>query len=223
MNVKNLFAASIVTIALALVVGAIATADPQQAAPKDAKKDAKTAPPEFKLPPGWTQADLEACMLAGTPGEMHKRLAADAGVWLGKNTMWMAPGAEPITSESTTTITPLLEGRFIKLDMAGEMPGMGPYIGFAISGYDNVSKKFTSTWIDNHGTGMSIGEGELSKDGKTLTWKYTFNCPITNKPAVMRQIETVTGEGTKRLEMFAADPKSGQEYKMMVIELTKKK
>ena len=25
------------------------------------------------------------------------------------------------------------------------------------------------------------GTGELSDDGKTMTWKYTFNCPITKK------------------------------------------
>jgi hypothetical protein len=217
MNAKHLFVAAALA---ALLFSPAAAQEAKKAADKAGKAAAQ---PEFKLPPGWTQADLQACLLAGTPGEMHKRLTADAGVWVGKNTMWMAPGSEPIKSDCTTTVTSMMDGRFVKLEMAGEMPGMGPYIGFAISGYDNVSQKFTSTWIDNHGTGMSIGEGELSKDGKTLTWKYTFNCPVTNKPAVLRQIETVTGEGTKKQEFFAADPKTGQEYKMMVIELTKKK
>ena len=70
---------------------------------------------------------------------------------------------------------------------------------------------------------MSIGEGELSKDRKTLSWNYKFNCPLANKPVVMRQIETITGPGAKTLEIFSPDPKTGKEYKMMAIELTKKK
>ena len=216
MNVKRL----VVAASLAAVLATIGVA---QEAKKAADKPAAAPPADFKLPAGWTQADLQACIAAGTPGANHERLTKDAGVWEGKNTMWMGPGSDPVKSDSKTTVTPMLDGRFVKLEMAGEMPGMGPYIGFAISGYDNVSKKFVSTWIDNHGTGLATGEGELSKDGKTLTWNYTFNCPITNKPALLRQIETVTGPGTKTLEMFGADPKTGKEYKMMVIELTKRK
>jgi hypothetical protein len=102
------------------------------------------------------------------------------------------------------------------------MPGMGPYVTIGIVGFDNVSKKFVANWIDNHGTGMMNGTGELSRDGKTLTWKFTYNCPITKKPALMRQIETATGPSTKTLEVFGAEPKSGKEFKMMQIELTKK-
>jgi hypothetical protein len=66
------------------------------------------------------------------------------------------------------------------------------------------------------------GTGDLSADGKTLTWNYTANCPITRKPTVMREIEHISSDTTRKGEMFATDPKSGKEYKMMVIELTKK-
>jgi hypothetical protein len=162
-------------------------------------------------------------MLAGTPGKMQEHLAKGAGVWQGKCQMWMAPSiVEPMKSESTSTVTPIMDGRFIKVEMAGEMPGMGPYSGFGLYGFDNVSQRFVSTWIDNHSTGIMNGVGELSPDGKTLTWQYTYQCPITKKPAVLREIETVTGADTKTLEMFGADPKSGKEFKMMRIELTRK-
>ncbi len=193
------------------------------AADGDAAKDAKPAGQvEMKLPPGWTEADMQACMMAGTPGEMHKRLAQGVGEWRGKNTMWMGPGSEPITTDCTTSVKPIMDGRFVKMEMAGEMPGMGPYRGFGIHGFDNVSQKFVSTWIDNHSTGILRGEGELSSDGKTTTTNYTSNCPINRKPAVMREVETITGPNTRTLEMFGVDPKSGQEYKMMSIELTRK-
>jgi len=216
MNVKNLTALAMLTIVgVALVTGAIAIADP----PKDAKPADKQ---ELKLPPGWTAADMQACIAAGTPGEMHKHLAKDAGVWLGKTTMWMAPGTEPMKSECTSTVTPVMDGRYIKVEVAGEFPGMGPFNGFGIYGFDNVSQQFVASWVDNHSTGMMTGTGELSKDGKTLTWTYTHNCPLTKKPVKIRDVETITGPTTKTLESFCPDPKTGQEYKMMSIELTKK-
>jgi hypothetical protein len=39
----------------------------------------------------------------------------------------------------------------------------------------------------------------------------------------MREIETITGDDTKTLDMFSTDPKSGEEYQMMRIELTRAK
>jgi len=66
------------------------------------------------------------------------------------------------------------------------------------------------------------GEGELSADGKVMTWTFAYYCPVTQKPTTMRQVETVTGENTRTLVMFGPDPKSGKEFKMMSIELTRK-
>ena len=144
---------------LGLMAGAVALADP----PKDTKSAAQQEP---KLPPGWTKEDFAAFIAAATPGKMHERFKQEVGVWHGKNTMWMAPGAPPIESESTSTVTPLFDGRFTRCEMKGEMPGMGPYDGLMISGYDNITQKFVSTWIDNFSTSIAQGEGELSKDGR---------------------------------------------------------
>ncbi len=222
MNRRKLFApaclaaAGAFTVAGLVAVGSSAFAD----APKDAKATEKQ--PEMKLPPGWTQEDMQVCILAGSPGKNHEHLAKEVGAWQGKSTMWMAPGAEPVKSECTTTLTPVMDGRYIKCEMEGEMPGMGPYSGMGLYGYDNVSQKFVSTWIDNMSTGIINGTGELSSDGKTLVWNSTVNCPMTKKPTALREIETITGENTKTLEMHSTDPKSGKEFKMMSIELTKR-
>src|SRR5688500_8651858 len=44
------------------------------------------------------QADMQACIEAGTPGEMHAFLAQGAGKWEYKSTMWMAPEVPPVES-----------------------------------------------------------------------------------------------------------------------------
>ena len=216
MNFKKL----LVPVLVAAVAGAAGVASIVTA---QENKDAKaTAIPEMKLPPGWTKEDMQACMAAGTPGKMHEFLLKDVGTWQGKNTMWMYPGGEPMKSESTTTVSAVMGGRYTKAEMAGEMPAMGPYNGMAVYGFDNVSKKFVCTWIDTMATGITTGEGELSADGKTLTWKLSFNCPVTGKPTPIREIDTITGANTKTVEMYTNDPKSGKEYKMMSMEMTRK-
>ena len=199
----------------------VAIAEPAKDAQSSAQPAAGSSAPEMKLPPGWTEEDMKACMVAGTPGKMHERLAKDVGTWKGKSIMWMPGVTEPTTHECTMTISPVMDGRYFKGEMAGVMPGMGPYSGMGIMGFDNVSQKFVANWLDNHSTGIMNGTGELSSDGKTITWKYEHNCPITKKPTVMRQIETNDGENRKTLEMFGADPKTGKEFKMMRIEMTR--
>ena len=212
------FALAMVVVSLVTAVGSIGIAE----SPQEGKAGAPGGRAEMKLPPGWTAADMQACIAAGTPGKMHELLVKGVGVWDGKSTMWMVPGAEPIKSVCTLTISPMMKGRYVKGEVSGEMPGMGPYHGFGLYGFDNVSRKFVSTWIDSQSTGMMNGTGALSADGKTLTWKYIHNCPITKKPTVMREIETFTGPNSKTLEMFGEDPKSGKEFKMMSIEFTRK-
>jgi hypothetical protein len=179
---------------------------------------ASPAGQDMQLPKGWTEADMQACMAAATPGPMHAFLAEGAGTWAGKTTMWMGPDTDPMTSDCTSTTAVVMDGRYVMCDMKGEMPGMGPFTGHGIQGYDNVSKKFVGTWIDNCSTGVMQGVGELSADKKTLTWEYTMNCPLTKKPTVMREVERITGPDTRTLEMFGKDPKSGAEYQMMRIE-----
>jgi hypothetical protein len=208
----------IVIVALLVAVAGLAIAQ-QSRDPKPAA--AQPQAQQMQLPPGWTEADMQACMAACTPGKMHEQLAKGVGVWKGTNTMWMYPGAEPVKTPCTSTVTSFMDGRFVKIEMAGEMPGMGPFNGFGINGYDNVAQKFVSTWLDNCGTGILSGTGELSPDGKTMTWSYSYTCPVTKKPTAMRQVETTTGPNTMTLDVYTTDPKAGKEYKMISIDFTK--
>lgn len=216
MNRKNLIVrSSLAAVVIAGVVGSVAIAQ------QGSKDKAPHGAPEMKLPDGWTMDDMQACMIAGTPGEMHQFIAKGAGTWKGTSTMWMGPGSDPMKSETIATISMVMDGRYAKCEYAGEIPGMGAFNGLGYSGFDNVTQKFVSTWIDNHSSGIMQGTGSLSADKKTLTWNYSYNCPITKKPAVMRQVETYKGDNAMTLEMFGNDPKSGKEYKMMSIDFAR--
>ncbi len=213
MNTKRLIATvAVATLALVAFVGSFVVA---------ATDTTTSSQAEMQLPPGWTMEDMQAMMAAGTPGKMHERLAGEVGTWECATQMWMQPGGEPMSSTGTSVVKPLMDGRYTQVEMNGDMPGMGPYEGIGIYGFDNVTQKFVSTWIDNHGTGIMVGTGELSADGKTLTWEFTGNCPITKQPMVMKEVETTIGPNAKRLEMFGPDPKTGEVFKMMSIEMTR--
>jgi hypothetical protein len=207
---RKLFALTLVA-GVGVAIGTLALAD--------VAKDAPAGQPE--LPPGWTLEDMQACIMAGTPGEQHEYLAKSVGEWHGTNTMWSPDGTEIGQTECNVSVTPMMDGRYTKVEWEGEMPGMGPYHGFGIYGFDNVSQKFVSIWLDNHSTGIMQGSGELSEDGKTLTWEFTHNCPLTKKPTAIREIETVTGPNAKTIEMHATDPKTAKQYKMMYFEMTR--
>jgi len=202
-----------VVIGIAIVACSIAIAEPGS----ESKNQ-----PQIKLPPGWTEADMQACMAASTPGKIHQQLAKGAGDWQGRQTMWMYDGADPVQNEVASRVTPIMDGRYLKIEFSGQTPNMGPFTGFGLTGYDNVSGKVVSTWIDNWSTGIMYGLGEISDDGKTITTKMSHNCPINKKPVVIRQIETLTSPNTKTLEMFSTDPKTGREFKMLSIELSRK-
>jgi hypothetical protein len=175
----------------------------------------------MQLPPGWTEADMQACTIAGTPGKQHTDLAKGAGTWRGDQTMWMAPGMEPMKMQCTSTMTPVMDGRFMRCELAGEMPGMGPYNGLGFTGYDNTQQKYVANWLDNHSTGIMHGTGVMSSDGKTLTWTYQYMCPMRKKMTTMREIQHFTSDDTMTMEMYGEDPKSGKEFKMMEIQFTR--
>ena len=47
----------------------------------------------------------------------------------------------------------LLDGRFLQQEFTGEMMGQ-PFSGVGINAYDNLRKRYVTTWIDTMGTGI---------------------------------------------------------------------
>jgi len=178
---------------------------------------------DMQLPPGVDPAHMQACMEAGMPGKNHAWLQKMVGTWKGTSQMWMSPEVtEPMKSECSEVITGLMDGRFIQTEMSGDMGGM-PFTGRGVTGFDNVSKKFVGTWIDNCGTGIMTGTGDQSADGKTMKWEFTTNCPVTKKPTTMRITESYTGPDAYTMDFYMKDLKTGKEYKHMHMEMNRVK
>jgi hypothetical protein len=245
---KTVRCTALALLAAAGLAGAVIAADPPKTDPKTtpapaakpstpAGHDAKpaTAPAaghgDQKGMPGMEGMDpkmmekmgemMKACEAAAKPGKMHEWLAKGAGTWNGKCKFWMTADSPAQESTCTSVITMVMDGKFARNETTGDMPGMGDFMGLGLCGFDNVSQKFQTVWIDSMGTGMMTGTGDLSSDEKTLTITCTGNCPVQKKPVSFREIHRHTGDNTFTLEMYGPDPMSGKEYKMMEIAYTR--
>jgi hypothetical protein len=220
MNIRKSTILNASLVAVAAVATTIALA--QQPA-KDAKPAAKApaGQPEMKLPPCVSMEDMMTCQTAGMPGKMHEWLAKGVGTWNNKDTFWMCPGADPMPSASTAKVTAIMDGRFIQVEHNGDMQGH-PFIGNGVYGYDNVAQKFQGTWIDNCGSAIMPATGVLGADNKSITWTYTYTCPITKKQTTMRQVQKWVSENEQLMEMYAIDARTQKEFKMIESRMTRK-
>ena len=166
------------------------------------------------------QAMMDIYAKLGTPGAPHKVLASMAGSWITKIKSWMEPDKPPMESTGTSEQKMVLGGRFLQQDFAGEMMG-SPFTGIGVTGYDNHTKKYVSTWIDSMGTAILFFEGTASADGKTITQESHYDDPIKG-PMKWRSVTRIVGDNNHVFEMYSTD-KRGKEEKMMEITYTRKK
>lgn len=166
-----------------------------------------------------TQAMMEAYAKLATPGEPHKQFASLAGSWTTKTKEWMEPGKPPTESTGSVEMKMILDGRFLQQEFSGEMMGH-PYSGIGTTGYDNLLKRYVSTWIDTMGTGVFVMEGKASPDGKTITLKGQ-HAELGGGQMSHRAVWKIVDANTQTFDMYGTH-KGGKEMKMMEITYTRK-
>ena len=165
--------------------------------------------------------DMQAMMEKfGTrdPREPHKRLASMEGSWNTKTKSWMEPNKPPMETAGTCEQKMILGGRFLKQKCSGDMMGK-TFEGVGLTGYDNQTEKYTSTWMDSMSTTLHVMEG-ASGDDNTITQEGQYTCPIRGEMK-LRSVTKMVDQNTNIFEMYGTD-KSGQEMKMMEITYTRK-
>lgn len=165
------------------------------------------------------QAEMEAYMKAATPGPEHQALAAMAGNYDLKVKGWQAAGSPPEESVGTAVRSTALGGRVMVEEVHGNMMGM-PFEGHGMSGFDNVTGKYWSTWTDSMGTGLMVSEGTCDAQ-KACTFNGSWNDPVKKGKINARMTTHWTSPTVEVFEMYGPG-KDGKEFKMMEITYTKK-
>ena len=169
-------------------------------------------------PPMDSAAKAKAWMDYMTPGPQHQMLASSDGKWKTETTMWMEPGAQPMTSTGESVNKMVMGGRYQRTTHKSEMMGM-PFEGEGLIAYDNAKKMFVSSWVDNMGTGIMQMEGPWDDATKSMTLKGSCKDPITGKEATMREVYRVVDATHHEMEMYCTQ--DGKEFKTMEMKMTK--
>ena len=164
-------------------------------------------------------AEMKAWTEYATPGNSHKMMAEETGTWNCDMSFWMGPDAKAEKATSTANIKMILGGRYQETNFNGTMMGQ-PFEGKSTLGYNNASKEYTSTFIDNMGTGMMVVTGKYNEKNRTVEFKGAMVNPVNGKKTPYREVYSIVDANTRKIEMF--DTKNGEEYKSMEIVMKKK-
>ncbi|NGZ11999.1 MAG: DUF1579 domain-containing protein [Nitrospira sp. LK70] len=165
------------------------------------------------------QQIMELWKQLAQPGEPHKLFAALAGSWTTQTKEWMEPGKPPTESTGTAEMKMVLDGRFLYQEYNAQMMGQ-PFSGIGIDGYDNLTKKYVTAWIDTMGTGIFFMEGTASPDGKTITLRGSHPEPGGGK-MTHRAVWKIADANNPTFEMYGSHGKE-KEMKFLEIIYTRK-
>lgn len=211
------------TLLAALLLGVgCSTSTPTPNDPKDQRPAmATTAQTSAPSTPAMSPEQMMAAMKeASTPGEAHTMLKSYAGTWKASVKEWMPGNPEPRISKGISINKPILGGRFLEQKYTAMTKGE-KFEGQGILGYDNLSKKYTSTWIDTMTTAQFSQEGTYDPAAKIITMKGSMVCPMTKKEMPAKTTMTLVDKNSYTFEMYANDPSSGKEFKALEIVYTK--
>lgn len=161
---------------------------------------------------------MEAYLKASAPGEAHRRLEAFAGTWTVTAKAWMDPSQPPSESTGTAVVKPIFGGRYFQEEFDGDMMGMR-FSGVGLTGYDNGTKSYASTWADSLSTGIMKMEGSYDEASKSFTYTGSYVDPLQGKKT-MKIVTRIVDRDTHVNDFFEPTP-DGKWVKMM--ELTYKR
>jgi len=174
---------------------------------------------ETAVKPLDSAAEMKAWTEYATPGNSHKMMAEETGTWNCDMSFWMEPNGKAEKATSTANIKMILGGRYQETNFNGTMMGQ-PFEGKSTLGYNNASKEYTSTFIDNMGTGMMVVTGKYNEKNRAIEFKGDMVNPVNGKKTPYREVYSIVDANTRKIEMF--DTKNEQEYKSMEIVMKKK-
>ena len=194
----------------------------QPADKKDSPAHKAAQPPAGGMPE--MSPEEKAWMDAAMPGEAHARLAQLAGTWDAVVKFWDPNTGKESTSGGTMVNTMIHDGRWLQHEFKGSftfaegMPPM-PFTGSGLWGYNNVTKKYESTWTDNMSTGIMMSSGSYDAASNSYTMTSEMESPMGGK-VKHREVFKILGPDKHVMEMYGTEA-GKPEKKVMEITYTR--
>jgi hypothetical protein len=201
-------------VALTMLASGAALAQDKKAAAPATQKPAAPAPSAAQ------QKQMQDMMAMVMPGPQHELMKKMVGEF--DYTISVAMPGSPMQEYKGHRSAKMIMGdRYLDETYTGTFMGM-PFEGHGTMAYDNVQKKFLSTWIDNMGTGIMYGSGQADATGTTFTMSADMADPQTGKMTPTRSVTKIVDADHITMDMFGPGP-DGKEMKMMSIAATRSK
>src|SRR5437016_14428642 len=215
MNTR-IISALIAPVAISVLAPAQPPAPQPSTPPTSVTSPAVSAPATTTASPNEAEMMKQMMELAKL-NENHKLLAELAGSW-STSVKMMEPGKEPTVSKGSVTYKSIMNDGYVIGDQSGsmKMPGADgkmkdfTFKGMSVDGYDNVKQKFTSSWMDNMGTGIMTMEGTYDPATKT----FTYTGEMEMMPGMKTHVRSVVHPTDKNHHTFEwYENRGGQEMK----------
>ena len=167
------------------------------------------------------KAMMEKWMAFSSPGPEHKILEIKVGKWKNHVTMWDADGGPVQESSGTSEFHMTMDGRYLIDETNGTAMGQ-PFRGMGTTGFDNMKKKYVSTWIDNWGTGVMMGEGTYDAKTRSFTYKTEMPDVMSGKYIPARSVETIADNDNWTMDTYRK-MSDGKDFKVMHIDYARMK
>lgn len=201
-------------VGLALTVASIAAMVAVAAIPAAAQEGGEQDAAMAEMMAAWAEyAEI---------GPAHQDLQRRGGDWDVTVKFWYAPGAPPEVSQGSSTVEPVMGGRFVLEHFSSTMPDGTPFEGMGLSGFDNLKKSFVATWVDVMSSGILTAEStSYSEDFSRIEYEGMTPDPMAGTYKQQRSVETWKDDDTRVMEAWETGP-DGTEVKVMEITYVRK-
>jgi hypothetical protein len=164
-------------------------------------------------PAARASAALQALDNAMTPGAGQKRLESMIGNFDVTVLVWTGPSKPPLEYRGSAVNTWTLGGRYVQTMLSAVMDG-DTFDGIGYYGFDNASKTYQASWMDNGSTAIGWYRGKLDKSGRSAVLKSVQATSAGGKPLEFELRVSIAESGDHVTQLWGA-PTGGKAFKMM--------
>lgn len=132
-----------------------------------------------------TAADAAAFEKAGVVGLQHQRLAELVGTWKVTQSFWTSGNLTPKIDTGSATYAMVLGGRHLRQDLQINSADKA-FEALGYIGFDNMTGRYYSSWMDINFTGMIIAYGDYDATAHTYTFMGTLPGPAAGEAVPLR-------------------------------------
>jgi hypothetical protein len=171
--------------------------------------------------PARAAAAGQALDKAMTPGEGQKRLEPMIGSFDVTVLVWPARGKPPLEYKGSAVNTWVLGGRYVQTMLSTVMDGEA-FDGIGYYGYDNTTKTYQASWMDNGSTAIGWYRGTLDKAGRSAVLNSVQATSGDGKPLALELRVSIADGGDHVTQMWGA-PAGGKAFKLMELRSVRTK